>query len=281
MNAEKVRHIDLYPDEWLAGTAQMEPVDVGVYWTACALVYSHGGAFEETELKRFLKCHGLTLRAATDRLVKVGKLTRIGTKITSERCENELRKSRERIEKARENGKKGGRPTAESKDINGLEKPNGLSSEKLTTNYQPSEEDPNGSIGQITAAAEPVEEPAEASAIKPPKAPSKAQIEEEFKAAFWPACLHKVGKQDALKQYVIARKKVSMEILVEGMKLYSETIAGTDPQFWLHPERWLSKRRWTDEKPTAQTWGYGNGRQSAHAAETAAFDAVTRYPTIQ
>jgi hypothetical protein len=129
----KVRHIDFYPDEWLAGTATLDIVDVGIYITACAMIYSHGGSVEKSELKRFVRCHGKAFENALDRLVVAGKLTLNGSQIASKRCVNELENARKRIGSSVENGRKGGRPP---KKINDIEKPDGFFSKKLTTNYQ-------------------------------------------------------------------------------------------------------------------------------------------------
>jgi uncharacterized protein YdaU (DUF1376 family) len=237
---DKVRHIDFYQDEWLSGTASMDPVDVGVYITACALIYSHGGPIQESELKRFLKCHGRTLSAAVDRLVGAGKLTRNGSEISSKRCANELEKARKRIGKARENGGEGGRPRGKSSNSKDLKKPDGFfeenQEEKLlpTTNHQPKRdsESPDGD-----------------SRSKPRSvSPREADLRNEFEVHFWPAYPRRVGKQAALKQYVAARKKTDMQMLVDGAQRYAERMYGSDPHYIIHPERWLSKQRWLDEE---------------------------------
>ena len=39
----KVRRVDLYADEWLAGTSKLGPNEGWVYVQICMLIYSHNG----------------------------------------------------------------------------------------------------------------------------------------------------------------------------------------------------------------------------------------------
>jgi hypothetical protein len=155
----KVRRIDFYPDEWLAGTARLKPMQVAVYITACAMIYSHGEAVEREDLRLTVGCPGRAFEDALAHLLKLGKLVEEGTRIDSKRCATELQKSRERIAKAAQDGRKGGRPR---KNPNGLEKGSGFFHEKPTNNHQPSEES-----GSSTESLEPREE--SANAPPPPK----------------------------------------------------------------------------------------------------------------
>lgn len=131
----KIRHFDFYPDEWLTGTAELDAAERGLYITACSLIYSNGGAITVERLRAACPCdHGLAFSRQLRRLIELGKLTENGPRITNERCENEIRKSEERVAKAQRNGTKGGRPS-------GLAKPDGSSDEKLagaSSNHQPS-----------------------------------------------------------------------------------------------------------------------------------------------
>jgi len=130
----KVRHIDFYPDEWLAGTATLEPLEVCIYITACAMIYSHGGAVLRDEIRRRVRCHGNAFNRAIARLLDLGKLSAEGGEIANKRCGKELEKAEKRVGKAQENGRKSnGRPIKN----NDLENPAGKTLEKLTTNHQP------------------------------------------------------------------------------------------------------------------------------------------------
>ena len=128
---QKIRYVDFYPDEWIAGTVGMSLADEGLYIRVCALIYSHGGPVALAHLKKTcFHDHGHHLNACLQRLLAMGKLTLNGDQIDSKRCANEIQKACKRITKARQNGAKGGRP-------NGLAKPDGYAPEKANPNYQP------------------------------------------------------------------------------------------------------------------------------------------------
>jgi uncharacterized protein YdaU (DUF1376 family) len=129
----KVRHVDFYPDEWIAGTVGLDLAETGLYIAACALIYSRGGPVSIAEIRASVRCHGNAFNRAISRLIDLGKLSRNGEEIANKRCGNELEKAKKRLGNAQENGRKsGGRPSK----INGLPKPVGYSPEKLTTNHQ-------------------------------------------------------------------------------------------------------------------------------------------------
>jgi uncharacterized protein YdaU (DUF1376 family) len=98
----KVRRVDFSADEWLAGTASLSNDERGLYITACALIYSRGGAIEIDELRRCSRDHGNSFNRQLKHLVALHKLSRNGREIDQKRCEKELEKSRKRAEKGRE-----------------------------------------------------------------------------------------------------------------------------------------------------------------------------------
>jgi uncharacterized protein YdaU (DUF1376 family) len=97
MGIRKVRRIDFWPDEWLAGTAELKPYDRGLYITICALIYSRGERVGIELLKRHCRVRKRDLYAALTRLASVGKVSFDGSEIGQKRCEAELEKSRQRI----------------------------------------------------------------------------------------------------------------------------------------------------------------------------------------
>ena len=135
----KVRRVDFYPDEYVAGVgSRLSAVDQGVYWMVCALVYSRGGPIDDDHVwlaGLFADTHWRTVRASLDRLIDKKKIQRIEgsepAQITVKRCASELQKAGKRVSEAAQNGAKGGRPPKKTKE---LEKPDGSSAEKLTTN---------------------------------------------------------------------------------------------------------------------------------------------------
>ena len=125
----KVRYIDWYPDEWLAGTLDLADDERGVYITMCSLIYSRGGPISMELIKRFCSSHGNALNRIIQRLHDLGKTVVNDPEIFVKRCGIELEKAQNRARKARENGGKGGRPR---NAINGLAKPEAFTEEKLT-----------------------------------------------------------------------------------------------------------------------------------------------------
>jgi len=77
----------------------------------------------------------------------------------------------------------------------------------------------------------------------PPKGGS-SPAENEFDATFWPAYPHKVGKPDAKRKFVIARRKASLETIMAGLDAYRSK---TDDRPWCNPATWLHQERWGDQ----------------------------------
>lgn len=123
----KVRRVDFYPDDWIAGTGILTLEERGVYITACALIYSRGGAIEGADLRRMCPGHGRSFKTALTRLIDLGKLVETEGKLDQNRCETELKRAQNRIETSRENAAKGGRPPSK---ISRLEKPDGFISSR-------------------------------------------------------------------------------------------------------------------------------------------------------
>ena len=95
----KVRRVDFYPDDWIAGTVDLTLEERGVYITACALIYSRGGPIERAHLRNACPGHGRPFNAALRRLLDIGKLAADGNLIDQRRCEAELHAAHSRIEK--------------------------------------------------------------------------------------------------------------------------------------------------------------------------------------
>lgn len=126
----KVRRIDFYPDEWLAGTATLDAVEMGVYISICSLIYSHGGPVEKAEVRRFVKLHGNAFNRAFRRLEELGKIDVNGSEIDQKRCGNELKHARKRKRNWMEN-------IGHSNETNGVADPSAGTSTRARTS-QPS-----------------------------------------------------------------------------------------------------------------------------------------------
>ncbi len=154
----RVRRVDFYPDDWIAGTGDLSIDERGVYITACALIYSRGGPITRDHLKRQCPGHARPFNRAIERLVTLCKLIDIEDgKLSQNRCETELKHAQNRIETSRENGQKGGRVSSKNSDVT---KPGGSSRARegvastITTNSKRENED--GGLGRSAPSAKDV-----------------------------------------------------------------------------------------------------------------------------
>src|SRR6185436_19778560 len=100
----KIRRVDFYFDDWIGGNVPLTLAERGLFWTACAMIYSHGGLIELADLRRLCPGRGRAFKTALDRLLALGKLYQLGDKIGSIRAELELKRSTIRVELAHNNG---------------------------------------------------------------------------------------------------------------------------------------------------------------------------------
>ena len=100
----KIRHVDFYPDEFLAGVAGLGPAEIGAYWIACTLMYSRGGPIpdDDTWIARNCGCNPRTWRALKDRLVSAGKLTVHDGFISNSRVIREIERAQKRLKQSRD-----------------------------------------------------------------------------------------------------------------------------------------------------------------------------------
>lgn len=230
----KVRRVDFSPDEWLAGTVGLDNATRGLYITACALIYSHGGPIPEGELRRACCDHGLAYKRQLACLISAGKLTENDGRIAQERCENELRKARERSENGRKNvAERWKNNTVKAVSVLVLGNANHQPSttrEKKEPNgssFSPLPIDPNGSISLDAGAPR--------------------LLKSDFDQ-FWQAYPLKVAKEGARRKYEIARRLASADDILAGAKRYAAAVAGKDREFIKHPDSWLHNGRWQDEE---------------------------------
>ncbi len=143
----KVRRIDFSPDEWLAGAARLKADQRGCYITLIMMIYSNGEPIldDDKELSHICNLTVEKYRSIRKILIEKGKIyiTADG-RLSNRRCETELEKARNRTEKARENGEKGGKKSGISRqnpaqvfnNINDLIEPD--ASIRSEANHQPS-----------------------------------------------------------------------------------------------------------------------------------------------
>lgn len=132
MAEAKSRYIEYRPDEYIAGVAaKLNFEEQGMYWMICSLIMSNGGPIEN-DIKQIAGLGRMTKTKAKNLLLKLiekGKISENDGVLHQKRSENEVILSLKRIEKAKENGAKGGRPRKENND---LDKAKVISTENLT-----------------------------------------------------------------------------------------------------------------------------------------------------
>jgi hypothetical protein len=89
----KIRRVDFYPDDWLAGTRGMSEAECGLYWNLCALMYALGECPIELEKAR-KTFGGRNFDRLLRRLLKRGKVTAEGSLIAARRVPEELLRRR-------------------------------------------------------------------------------------------------------------------------------------------------------------------------------------------
>lgn len=116
----RVRRVDFSPGDWIGGTLGMTLEEEGLYIRLVTRIYNHGGPIpsDRAGLAHLCGVRPQVMRRVLDRLIAMGKFDETSGKLTSNRCETELKLAANRIETAQINGAKGGRP-------NGLDKPDG------------------------------------------------------------------------------------------------------------------------------------------------------------
>ena len=111
------------------------------------------------------------------------------------------------------------------------------------------------------------------------KEPNSAQFENEFET-LWKLYPRKMGKANALKSYIKARKtnKVSYETIENGLYRYIDYLKqqGTEDRFILHGSTWFTSEKWLDEyisvAPQKKIKNYMDFYQSEFGGERNGFE---------
>lgn len=215
----KPRYFDLRPEEFLAAVSgEMSPAELGVYWMICLLQYTRGEDIEfdaEWFRAKFRPSKGnRVISDILDRLIATGRVYRDGPQIGVRRVREEVERATRRVRDASETGPRPARDRPETED----DKSNSNSLQGPLTNLtkQPT-----------------INKNKDASALR-----------SEF-AAWYAAFPRKVGKADAEKAYLKARRDASVEDLLSAIERYR--LGKPAYADWSHPASWLNKKRWLDE----------------------------------
>lgn len=230
--ANKVHKIDYSADEMLGSVSgEMTPVQFGVYWMICTLIYSRRAGVPNDEkwiAGRFHRStNPRTVRAAIDALLvmkggdgEARLVLRTDGDLMVNRCSIELERASNRMRMASEHGMNGGRPRTRIEQNQELEKAYPLFSEKLLPSPSPSP----------------------SLAKKPTKkvAASPLGFNEWYSA--YP---HKVGRGQAMKAFPKALAKADLQTLIDGVQRYIKT--KPKDVSWANPATWLNGERWADQ----------------------------------
>lgn len=115
MGRTAISKVDFYPDDWLAGTSELNPEQRSVYITLCALYWSKQGYLQERDhwLAGMNDMSVRKFRKIKSELVDLGKIEIIDGFIYQERAEIELKNAQTMKDNAAEKGRKGGQKSAE------------------------------------------------------------------------------------------------------------------------------------------------------------------------
>jgi uncharacterized protein YdaU (DUF1376 family) len=136
----KIRRIDFWPDEWIAGTVDLDNAERGLYITVCALIYSHGGPIPVEHLKAACRDHGHAFRRQLSRLLSTDKLSLNDGQIDNKRCAKELQKAVTRAANERQNN--GKRPANDQQNDPQPAHSNGLEAYARARAIAPARADP-------------------------------------------------------------------------------------------------------------------------------------------
>ena len=240
MSNGKARRVDYYPDEYIAGVGGvLRAEEQGVYWMLCSLIMSEGHAIEQNDRRFAALCQirPSDSKRIIEKLVVTGKIVRQSDdKLFQKRSQSEVEKSLKRIQTASENGSNGGRPSLKDKQNQQIAKAKGFSSEKLTTNHQPS-----------TTNHQPLEEDKSSYIVH--------SVVNEFEERFWPVYPKRTAKGAALRAFKTARKKHDLDAIVAGAVKYARERNGQDSKYTRAPASWLNGLCWMDEQSSPSTSG--------------------------
>lgn len=273
----KVRRVDFNPDEFLAGVIGLTAAQVGVYWIACSLIYSRGGAIpQDDERFRLLRDDPRTVAAALRHLAATGKITTSddGTMMVS-RCRDELERASVRIKDAAAAASKrwGDRgddaPTGRREGRETTSRGSREEAETVLTGTSVDAErhetaDRSG-VGVVEnqavtdAAAFSPAVPSLTTNHQPPTtsiSSSKPSALMSF-ADFWKLYPRKVGKLAAERAFKRLQSKMPPAAAVRAaVERYVAT--KRDDIDYCHPTTWLNQGRWSDgedTEPSAQREG--------------------------
>jgi len=220
--------IRFFPSDWLAGTRGMTAAETGIYITLVAMMYERGEPIpnDTGRLARLCGTTTAALKSTLSVLCDEGKISIVDGGLWNDRVGVETEIRRDKSTSAQK--------SAETRWQKQKKNQRREDASALHTQCA-------GNANQIPDTRK---EDASASSLR--------EIEREFSDQFWPAYPRKVGKPQAFKAYCSARRRVSFETIMAGVRRYAAERAGQDAVYTKHAQGWLSRDGWDDEPaPTA------------------------------
>jgi uncharacterized protein YdaU (DUF1376 family) len=208
-----------YPGDYLADTMHLTCEEHGAYLLLLMCMWRRGGSVpdDNDDLARMVRLDMPRWLAVKRRLLPL--LTIEGGYITQKRLQEEIAKAKERSESGR---KSANARWNKNKDINDA---NALRKQCIA-------------YGSDSTSSEVVTQKEEVIS-------NSSQLMSEFANEFWPTFPNKTAKPYALKCFMRARKRASLETIMEGLDRYIATKPPDRP--WLNPSTFLNQDRWGDQ----------------------------------
>lgn len=250
----KAPSMPMYWDAYLADTTHLTTEEHGAYLLLLGAMWRRDGTVpdDDADNARILGLTKSKWRKIKARLSDF-LLIENGT-ISQKNLQKIWKKTQEKIQANAQNGAKGGRPrSSKSKD---LAKANGSIS--LNPNNNPNETIPEPEpYTELSTIVDNPPNPQKKSIAEIGASPpatvesSKAKIQSEFDAV-WAAYPRKVGKGNALKAWVKARKIASKDEIAPGLWAHIKVWNGGTPKDKIpHLATWLNGERWHDDAGAA------------------------------
>jgi uncharacterized protein YdaU (DUF1376 family) len=244
MTAKKPFKVDYVPSDFLGGTIMLDAMEELAYRRICDLIYVTDDNLPDDRKLASLTKTGKRWPAIREKLLALGKIECINSRLSQGRCRDELAHARARISKSQHAAQIGveKRKALKEQDSGSAEADPKLAPE-LQLGHQP--------------------------AISYQLSANKKDTE-TFEA-WWKLYPRKIGKGQAEKAYAIALKRpeVTPDVLLDRMTAWASTLNGTEPKYIPHASTWLNGRRWEDDQPPPS----GGGEPAPNPERAAKFKA--------
>ena len=221
----------LYIADYLADTTHLRTVEHGAYMLLIMTYWRHGKLpADDAALARIARMSGREWQSVKGTLQAL-----FGDDWTHKRIDQELNKARTKSNSRAEAGSRGGNAKAMKTKEHPIAKATILPEQNptvaLASSSQPQPELDTGVSNKTRGARI--------------SRSDDAELLIDFEGEFWPDYPHKVGKPDALKAFIRARKSHSMAMIMTGLAGYKRTKPDDRP--WLNPATFLNQERFNDQ----------------------------------